>query len=85
MKTIVLLSAKRTGSTAFHNMFRKHRHTKICHVDQDIQFFDVYNWEPQFWSLGSKLIEGDREPFVKRFKPSHPYLKVPEKVDEETL
>ena len=45
-KSIILLSAKRTGSTAVMKIFQKHDQTKIMHVDQNVD-----NWESNFWLL----------------------------------
>lgn len=68
-RTIVLLSAKRTGSTALFRVFANHPGVGVCHVDQSIA-----NWEPNFWSLAADAIGGDPEPFKARFSKSHPFL-----------
>jgi len=68
-RTIVLLSAKRTGSTALFRAFANHPDVGVCHVDQAIP-----NWEPNFWSLAADAIGGDPEPFRVRFSQSHPFL-----------
>ncbi len=68
-RTIVLLSAKRTGSTAVFRMFQKHPQVGVCHVRQDIA-----QWEPNFWNLAAMAIAGDPEPFERRFADSLPFL-----------
>lgn len=68
-RTIVLLSAKRTGSTALFRAFQKHPAVGVCHVNQTIA-----NWEPSFWNLAAKSISGDTQSFSSRFYDSHPFL-----------
>jgi len=68
-RTIILLSAKRTGSTALFRAFQNHPQVGVCHVDQSIA-----NWEPNFWNLAADAIAGDPEPFRTRFIESHPLL-----------
>lgn len=79
-KTIVMLSAKRCGSTAVFRMFQKHPDVNVCHVNQDID-----NWEPNFWNLAAKGIEGNKDEFIKRFSDSHPFLDIPEIFTEESV
>lgn len=71
-KTIILLSAKRCGSTAMFRMFKQHPDVGVCHVNQDIAV-----WEPRFWDLAVKAINGDSKPFRDRFSKSHPFLEMP--------
>lgn len=68
-RTIVLLSARRTGSHAMFRVFQKHPEVMIAHVQQQIG-----NWETNFWNLAARAIDGDPEPFRTRFSKSHPYL-----------
>ncbi len=68
-RTIVLLSAKRTGSTALFRVFQNHPAVGVCHIDQSIA-----NWEPNFWCLAARAVAGEPEPFQKRFRDSHPFL-----------
>jgi len=71
-RTIIMLSAKRCGSTAVFRMFQKHSDVGVCHIDQLIE-----NWEPRFWDLAGRALKGDKTPFISRLKKSHPYLKIP--------
>ena len=79
-KTIIMLSAKRVGSTAIFNMFQKHPEVGVCHVNPEIE-----NWEPNFWNLGAEAIQGHPDRFLARFKESHPFLDFPQKFTEESL
>ena len=79
-KTIIMLSAKRCGSTAIFRMFQRHPDVGVCHIDQDIS-----NWEPNFWNLGAQAIAGNPQPMTERFKKSHPFLKIQGPVTEEHL
>ncbi len=45
---------------------------KVCHWNQEIRI-----WEPNFWNLAARAIEGDVEPFRSRLAESHPFLDVP--------
>ena len=71
-KTIILLSAKRCGSTALFKSFQKHPNVGCCHIDSKNN-----NWEPNFWNLAARAINGDHEPFENRFSSSHPFLTFP--------
>ncbi len=79
-RTIIMLSAKRCGSTAVFRMFQKHPNVGVCHVDRAIE-----NWEPNFWNLAVKALHGDKEPFTIRFRKSHPFLEIPETFTEEAI
>jgi hypothetical protein len=79
-RTIILLSAKRTGSTALFRMFQRHPEVGVCHVDSAID-----NWEPNFWNLAASAIAGDPQPFIDRFRQSHPFLTIRSPVDEEQV
>ncbi len=79
-KLIILLSAKRCGSTAVFNMFQKNKSVKIFHQNQDID-----NWEVQFWSLGKKALNGNTEPFKKRMKECLPFVKIKKKLTKRIL
>ena len=75
-----MLSAKRSGSTAIYKMFQNHPDVGVCHHNQEEP-----NWEPQFWSLGAKAVKGAPEEFISRFKQSHPFLKLPDTFNEQSL
>jgi hypothetical protein len=79
-KTIIMLSAKRCGSTAVFRMFQKHSDVGVCHINQQIE-----NWEPRFWDLAGKALQGEKKPFIKRLKKSHPYLKIPKTFSEAEI
>ena len=79
-KTIIMLSAKRCGSTAIFRMFQRHPDVGVCHIDRDIS-----NWEPNFWNLGAEAIVGNPQPMIERFKKSHPFLKIQNPITEEHL
>jgi|TARA_Y100000310_G_C20537530_1_gene741610 hypothetical protein len=79
-RTIVMLSAKRCGSTAIFRMFQKHPDVSVCHINQEIN-----NWEPNFWNLGAKAILGSPSSFISRFEKSHPFLIMPKKFNEQIL
>jgi hypothetical protein len=84
-KTIVMLCAKRCGSTAIHNMFRKHPQTKICHVDQNIKVYGKYIWEPNYWTHSVEALNGFKDGFVNKFSDSLPFLNIPDNITEETI
>jgi hypothetical protein len=79
-KTIVMLSAKRCGTTAIFTLFQKHPDVGVCHVDQNIDL-----WEPNFWNLAAEAIKGSPEKFILRFEQSHPFLLFPKEFTEETV
>ena len=79
-RTIILLSAKRCGSTAAFHMFQRHPDVGICHVDRAIA-----NWEPGFWTLAWDAIRGDPGPFVERLALSLPFLKLPPALTEDAV
>jgi len=79
-RTIIMLSAKRCGSTAMFKIFQKHPNVGVCHVNQKIDF-----WEPNFWNLGADAIQGSPENFISRFEKSHSFLKFPKKFTEKSL
>lgn len=79
-KTILMLSAKRCGSTAVFKMFQKHPDVGVCYFDKNID-----NWEPNFWNLSAEAIDGNPKPFIDRFKNSHPFLEMPDEFTEETV
>ncbi|MFQ5400877.1 MAG: sulfotransferase [Anaerolineae bacterium] len=66
-KTIIMLSAKRCGSTAVFRMFQNHPDVHICHHDQGTS-----NWEPNFWNLAAKALEGEPKPLVERLRRTCP-------------
>lgn len=68
-KTIILLSAKRSGSTALFKCFQKHSKVQIPHSNQKID-----NWEIQFWSLAVLALKGDVHPLKDRLSMSFPEL-----------
>ena len=79
-KTIIMLSAKRCGSTAIYKMFQKHPDIRICHVDPTLE-----NWEPNFWNLGTEAIAGNPSALISRFEKSHPFLRFPDKFSQESI
>ena len=79
-KTIVMLSAKRCGSTAVFRMFQRHPDIGVCHVDQNITA-----WEPNFWNLAVAAIEGNPTKFIHRFSESHPFLRIPYRFSEDAV
>ena len=68
-RTIVLLSAKRSGSTAVFRLFQRHPDVGVCHVDQHVD-----NWKPNFWNFALEAIGGEPARFRERFGESHPFL-----------
>lgn len=68
-RTIVLLSARRTGAGALAGAFQNHPDVRIAHVNPRL-----VGWEPNFWNLAADALEADPEPFRHRFLKSHPYL-----------
>lgn len=79
-RTILLLSAKRCGSTAVFTMFQKHPEVGVCHVDAEIDL-----WEPNFWNLAAEAVAGRPERFVERFRASHPFLKMPQRFTDRAV
>lgn len=69
-RLIVLLCAKRSGSTAVFRMFQHHSMCAIPHADPCID-----NYEPNFWNYAHQAIEGDDGPFRKRFGIDHPVIR----------
>jgi len=65
MKTVVLLSAHRCGSTAMLKVFQKHPDVKIVNKDQNIA-----NWEPNFWYWADIALKGDRTNFDRKLRES---------------
>jgi len=53
-------------------MFQKHPGVGVCNADPAIS-----NWEPNFWNLGARAIQGKTKKFIERFEQSHPFLKFP--------
>ena len=51
-RTIIMLSAKRSGSSAVFKIFQKHPDTGVCHVNQGIHY-----WEANFWNLAAEAID----------------------------
>lgn len=79
-RTIIMLSAKRCGSTAVFRMFQKHSDVGVCHINQQIE-----NWEPRFWDLAGRALQGEEKPFIDRLKESHPYLMIPATISEAEI
>ena len=81
-KTIILLSAKRSGSTALFKCFQKHSEVKIPHSNQKID-----NWEIQFWSLAVLALKGDFNPLQERLKKSFPKIdfKLKSEITEDNI
>lgn len=71
MKTIIMLSAKRCGSTAIFNSFKKHPDVKICNEDKKIE-----NYEIQFWTNAIEAINGDPSNLIEVIKKSFPTLNI---------
>jgi len=76
-RTIILLSAKRTGSTAVFRAFQKHPEVGIPHIDPEVN-----NWEPNFWNKAAQAIDGNADDFNWRmermlpdYSPKHSYSK----------
>ncbi len=79
-RTLILLSAKRCGSTAVFQMFQRHPDVGLCHVDRSID-----NWEANFWNLAWDAIHGAAQPLVERLAVSLPFLKPPHSFAEATV
>jgi len=79
-KTIILLSAKRCGSTAVFQMFQKHPDVSIGHQNKH-----VYRWEPNFWNLAVDAISGSPKQLVERLHISMPKLKLPTRWSEKAV
>jgi|TARA_B100001093_G_scaffold500665_1_gene551423 hypothetical protein len=79
-KNIILLSAKRTGSTAVMKIFQKHNKVKLMHIDQKIS-----NWESNFWLLALDAINGKKDSFEVRLKNAAPFIKLQEKYDKKKI
>jgi hypothetical protein len=94
-RTIICLGAKRSGTTAIHQMFREHPDAGVCHPNQSIA-----NWEPCFWSYAAAALEGgplapssvSGEPeltplrrFIDRMGEIAPALAVPSPLTEQAV
>jgi len=65
-RLIVLLCAKRSGSTAVFRMFQHHSMCAIPHADPGID-----NYEPNFWNYAHQAIKGNDRLFRERFGVDH--------------
>lgn len=79
-RTIILLSAKRTGSTALFQVFRNHPDVGTCYKDPSVD-----NWEPNFWNYAARAINGDAHYFVDQFARSHPFLQMPSEWNQQAI
>ncbi len=79
-KTIIMLSAKRCGSTAVFRMFQAHPGVRVCHHNQTIP-----NWEPNFWNLAVRALDGEWEPFTARVRAICPDLPIPDSLTETAV
>lgn len=79
-RTIILLSAKRCGSTALFHIFQKHPDVSICHHDRNIVI-----WEPNFWNGAARAIEGNPQPFIQRLSQSLPSIRPPATFTQDTI
>lgn len=55
-RTIICLAAKRSGTSAVHQVFAKHPDVKICHPDQNRP-----SWEPNFWNYAALTLDDNQE------------------------
>lgn len=53
-KTIILLSAKRCGTTAVANVFRKSSEIKVCGDDQKIDNLEINFWNNAYYEFKKK-------------------------------
>lgn len=58
-KTIIILSAKRSGSTAIYNVFNKHSVPKTCTKNK--RFLEL-----NFWNYAAEALAGNYKNFVRR-------------------
>lgn len=79
-RTLVLLSHKRSGTTALFKTFQLHPDAAVCHTDQAIPI-----WEPNFWNLAAEAIGGSPSAFEERFAKSHPFLSFPKTYTAEAV
>jgi len=79
-KTIIMLSAKRCGSTAIFKMFQNHPDIGICNINQAI-----HNWETNFWNYAQRAIDGEPKAFIENLKISSPFLKIKLPVEDEQV
>lgn len=76
MKTIILLSDFRSGSTACLHSIIKHPLINVPHVHN----FYTYrlgrprDWEMAYWSTGQEAIEGNSKLFIERMTISNPFI-----------
>ena len=79
-RTIVLLCAPRSGSTAVFRIFQKHPDVGICHDNPC-----VLNCEPHFWSLAQEAIEGNPDRLKRKLNYLLPTLALPKSFIEESI
>lgn len=79
-RSIILLCAHRSGSSAVERIFAKHPDVRRCHVDGSIR-----SWEPNFWNLAVEALDGDSSRLRARLAESLPFLEVPERVTQEVV
>ena len=75
---LIMLSAKRCGSTAIFKIFQQNKFCKIAHNNQNID-----NWKYNFWSLASKALKGSDYQFRKRLKSCLPQINIPKKLNKQ--
>lgn len=89
-RTIICLAAKRSGTTAIHQVFVNHPQVQVIHHDQNID-----NIESNFWNYAMlAMTEPDHiqydkktnyERFVHQMSTVAPYLSIPQTLTEEQI
>ena len=79
-KLIIMLSAKRCGSTAIFKIFQNNKFCKIAHKNQNID-----NWEIQFWTMASKALKGNDYHLRSRLKECLPQLEIPKNLNKKKI
>lgn len=73
-KTIIILSAKRCGSTALYKTLVNHSKVRNCQVGGKTR-----NWEPAFWYHGwLSLMKTEPEHVREHFRKNYSYMHIPD-------
>lgn len=89
-RTIICLAAKRSGTTAIHQIFANHPDVRIAHPDQKVR-----NNEPNFWNFAADaILEQDKvtddqptmyQRFVDQVEIIAPDITVPDHLTEDVV
>lgn len=79
-RTIILLSAYRSGASTICDILRKHRSVGHGNSKSEDLFFKY-----GYWLLASSALEGGAELFKRRIKRAFPFISIPENITESII